>query len=81
MTLDEARAHYKTIRDTLAAERINRQKVLQEPRRSQAVREIDNALASLVSLASVFQAAHQAGILESVPVQKSLLEEEPTDGE
>lgn len=74
MTIEDARAHYRTIQTVLKAERTMRMRVLAEPRKSVAVKEIDQALAALQELGKVIQAASAAGLLESLPEQAPLLD-------
>lgn len=74
MTIVEARTHYRTILRLLNAERTMRLRVLSEPRKSQAIDEIDAALAALERLGQIVHAAHEAGLLESIPEQGTLLD-------
>ncbi len=64
MTNDEARHHYRTLLNTLRKERRMRESVLSEPRRSQAINEIDAALSSLTALGQIVNTAIDAGLLE-----------------
>jgi hypothetical protein len=74
MTITEARNHYRTILAMLKAERAMRQRVLAEPRRSQAIAEIDASISSLQHLGQIVQVAHEAGLLETVYEQAPLLD-------
>jgi hypothetical protein len=74
MTITEARNHYRTILATLKSERAMRQRVLAEPRRSQAIAEIDAAISSLEHLGQIVQVANEAGLLETVYEQAPLLD-------
>lgn len=74
MTITEARAHYRTILTLLRTERAMRARVLSEPRRSQALAEIDTALAALAALGQIVQAANDAGLLEQIYEQAPLLD-------
>lgn len=74
MNIEDARTHYRTIQTVLKAERTMRMRVLAEPRKSAAVKEIDQALAALQELGKVIQAAAAAGLLESLPEQAPLLD-------
>lgn len=77
MTIAEARAYYRGIATILKAERAMRARVLSEPRKSEALAEIDAALAALQSLGQIIQAAAEAGLLESVPEQAALFDLPP----
>lgn len=74
MDINQARTDYRTIVATLKSERSMRQRVLAEPRRSQALKEIDDALAALERLGQIVNAANQAGLIETVYEQASLLD-------
>lgn len=63
MDINQARTDYRTIIATLKSERGMRQRVLGEPRRSQALKEIDDALAALERLGQIVNAANQAGLI------------------
>lgn len=74
MDINQARTDYTTIATTLKAERVKRDKFLGEPRRSQAIKEIDDALAALNRLGQIVNAANQAGLIETVYEQAPLLD-------
>lgn len=74
MNIEEARNHYRTILVTLKAERAMRQRVLAEPRKSQAIAEIDAALVALEHLGQIVHVASEAGLLETVYEQAPLLD-------
>jgi hypothetical protein len=74
MTITEARTYYRGILAVLKAERANRQKFLAEPRRSEAIAEIDAALAALQALGQIIQAANDAGLLDKIYEQAPLLD-------
>lgn len=77
MKVSEARTHYGVILTTLRAERDKRMKYLGEPRRSQAVAEIDRAIASLEALGELFGAAAAAGVLATDIEQQPLIDVPP----
>jgi hypothetical protein len=77
MTITEARNHYRTILATLKSERAMRMRVLPEPRRSQAIAEIDAAISALEHIGQIVQAASLAGLLETVYEQAPLLDLPP----
>jgi len=66
-TIKDAREAYATILATLRTERTMRERVLQEPRRSKAIKEIDDAIAALQTLGKVIWAAVDAGLLTAEP--------------
>lgn len=74
MTIAEAREHYRTILSTLIKERRMRESVLGEPRRSQAIAEIDAALGSLTSLGQIVNDAINAGLLDPDIEQAALFD-------
>lgn len=74
MDINQARSDYTTIATTLKAERVKRDKFLAEPRRSQALKEIDDAMAALQRLGQIINAANQAGLIETVYAQAPLLD-------
>lgn len=74
MTIDDARRHYAIILRTLRNERHMRDIVLAEPRRSQALAEVDAAVTSLEALATVFAQAAVAGVLTTSHEQQPLLD-------
>lgn len=74
MTIDQARADYRLIAVALKSERGKRDRFLGEPRRSEAIKEIDAALAALERLGQIVSAASQAGLIETVYEQASLLD-------
>lgn len=78
MTITEARNHYRTIQNLLFAERAMRKRVLSEPRRGEAIREVDQAMASLEALGQVIHAAHEAGLLEDIYDQAPLITDLPS---
>lgn len=78
MTITEARNYYRGIVAILKAERAMRARVLSEPRRSEAIAEIDAALAALQALGQIVNAANEAGLLEQIYEQAPLLDLPPT---
>lgn len=74
MDINQARADYTTISSTLRAERSKRDRYLGEPRRSQALKEIDDAMAALQRLGQIVNVANQAGLIETVYEQAPLLD-------
>ena len=78
MTITEARTYYRGILALLNAERAMRQRVLAEPRRSQAVAEIDAAVEALQALGQIVQAASEAGLLDQIYEQAALLDLPPS---
>ena len=74
MDITTARNHYRTVQNMIKGERTYRDKYLAEPRRSEALNEADAALAALVELGKIIQAASEAGILAGVMEQASLFE-------
>lgn len=77
MKVSEARTHYATILRTLLAEREKREKFLGEPRRSQAVKEIDVAVTSLEALGQLLAAAAESGLLATDVEQQPLIDVPP----
>lgn len=74
MTIDQARADYKLIASALKSERGKRDRFLGEPRRSEAIKEMDDALAALARLGQIVAAAAEAGLVETVYEQAPLLD-------
>lgn len=74
MNINQARTDYTTIATTLKTERSMRERVLSEPRRTQALKEIDDALLALRRLGQIVNAANQAGLIETVYEQAPLLD-------
>jgi hypothetical protein len=64
MRIDDTRAAYKVVLDMLKQERGMRDRVLPEPRRTKALKEIDDAIVALAILGSVVKLAADAGLLE-----------------
>lgn len=77
MTVDEARKYYATIMAVIKKERTMRDKHLGEPRRSQALAEVDGAISALESLGVVLADAAKAGVLTSGDEQQPLFEVPP----
>lgn len=77
MTIDEARKAYATIMAVLKKERTMRDKHLGEPRRTQALAEVDGAIGALESLGLVLADAAKAGVLASGHEQAPLIEVPP----
>lgn len=77
MTVDEARKYYATIMAVLKKERGMRDKHLGEPRRSQALAEVDGAISALESLGLVLADAAKAAVLTSGDEQQPLIELPP----
>ncbi len=74
MTLDQARADYKLLAAALRSERSKRDRFLAEPRRSEAIKEMDDALAALQRMGQIVAAAAAAGLVETVYEQAPLLD-------
>ena len=77
MTITEARNHYRVLQTLLTDERAMRKRAPSEPWRSEAIREIDTALASLQALGQIVQAANEAGLLDGIYEQAPLLGDAP----
>lgn len=77
MTVDEGRKAYATILAFLRREREMRRTHLGEPRRSQAVKEADDAISALESLGPVLGAAVAAGLLDAGHEQAALIDVPP----
>lgn len=77
MTITEARDHYRRLLKLLNDERAMRARVLSEPRKSIALREIDDAKVSLAALGQVVQAASEASLLDQIYEQAPLLDLPP----
>lgn len=77
MTITEARNYYRGIAAVLQRERAMRARVLSEPRKSIALREIDDAKVSLAALGQVVQAASEASLLDQIYEQAPLLDLPP----
>lgn len=76
MWIDDTRAAYKVVLDTLKRERGMRDRVLPEPRRTKALKEIGDAIVALAVLGDVVKLAADAGLLadaEAAPKQAALL--------
>jgi hypothetical protein len=76
MTVDEAKQHYRIVMSALKQERRKREMFLPEPRRTLAMAEMDRAMASMLALGNVLNAAKNAGLLTSGQEQPALLQEE-----
>lgn len=74
MTIDQARTDYKLLATALKSERGKRDRFLSEPRRSEAIKEMDDALAALERLGKIVAAAADAGLVETVYEQDPLLD-------
>ncbi len=74
MTIDQARADYKLLAAALKSERGKRDRFLAEPRRSEAIKEMDDAMAALQRLGQIVAAAAEAGLIETVYEQAPLLD-------
>lgn len=74
MTIDQARSDYKLLAAALKSERGKRDRFLSEPRRSEAIKEMDDALAALERLGQIVAAAAAAGLVETVYEQAPLLD-------
>lgn len=74
MTITEARNYYSGIVAVLRRERTMRARVLSEPRKSEAIAEIDAALSALQALGQIIQAANDAGLLEAIHEQATLFD-------
>ena len=74
MKLADARNDYRTILRLLNSERAMRKRVLSEPRKSEAIGEIDAAEAALQRLGQIIQAANEGGLLDQIYEQAPLLE-------
>lgn len=74
MTVDEARTHYLMIMAMLKQERHMRDKFLGEPRRGDALAEVNGAIDALEHLGQVMAAAAKAGILTSGIEQQPLID-------
>lgn len=77
MKVSEARAHYATILATLKRERDKRSAYLGEPRRSTAIKEIDEATAALQALGTLFADAAESGLLVTDVEQQPLIDVPP----
>lgn len=77
MTVDEGRKAYATIMVLLKKERHMRDTFLGEPRRTQALAEVDGAISSLESLGAVLAQAALAGVLTSGDEQQPLIDVPP----
>ena len=74
MNITDARNDYRIILRLLNSERAMRQRVLSEPRKSEAIREIDAGLDALQRLGQIIQAASEHGLLEAIYQQAPLLD-------
>lgn len=77
MTVDEGRKHYATIMAVLKKERGMRDKHLGEPRRGQALAEVDGAISALEALGLVLAEAAKVGVLASGHEQQPLIDVPP----
>lgn len=77
MTVDQARKHYGIVLSALKLERKKRDKFLREPRRTQALAEIDEAIESLKQLGEVMGAAAKAGVLAGGHEQVEMFDSKP----
>lgn len=76
MTVDEAKQHYRIVMSALRQERQKRDMFLKEPRRTQAMADMDRAIASMKALGDVLNVAKEAGLLTTEQGQPALLEQE-----
>ncbi len=84
MNIADARKAYARLLVTLRKERTMRERVLPEPRRTQAIKEIDEAITALQQLGDVIWLAVDHGLLVADPaavasVQAPLLETTKVD--
>jgi hypothetical protein len=77
VNITDARNDYRTLLSLLNAERAMRQRVLAEPRKSVAIKEIDDAKGALQRLGQIIQAASEAGLLDQIYEQAPLLDLPP----
>jgi hypothetical protein len=73
VTVDEAKQHYRIVISALQQERQKRDMFLKEPRRTEAIADMDRAIASMKALGDVLNAAKEAGLLTTEQEQPVLL--------